>query len=323
MSCCSIKSMQQMVRVGRLVAVEPLRAIDEVAPKIMPAGEGRSSRFYARPRALSQSKSGVRRASGSFKTLTSLFASFFTRLMNVLGGKQNRIIPDTRVSVITPSPAKITPKVLPAQVAPLPTSDVNLPALSNKRNGAKPNNIWSGFRQGPDGNCVTVSAIKAAMYRFGQSPTDIFKKVRKTGDLYHIVMRDDFRLNLTERELAEGARAAKFTGSDQEMLKDARFLFAASAKRAQMENNDRTASSSYQAAVRSLNNGEDETGPGEGFLRLGLRKHMKRVSVRELAAGQLGMCNRAGHSVAVINGREELWGRRGSSPTRGQAVALI
>ncbi|WP_460069683.1 hypothetical protein [Pseudomonas sp. H2_E05] len=213
--------------------------------------------------------------------MTSLFASFFTRLMNVLGGKQNRIIPDTRVSVITPSPAKITPKVLPAQVAPLPTSDVNLPALSNKRNGAKPNNIWSGFRQGPDGNCVTVSAIKAAMYRFGQSPTDIFKEVRKTGDLYHIVMRDDFRLNLTERELAEGARAAKFTGSDQEMLKDARFLFAASAKRAQMENNDRTASSSYQAAVREFEQRRRRDRAGRGVPAAGVAQaHEKSLRAR-------------------------------------------
>ncbi|MBV4480629.1 CsgG/HfaB family protein [Pseudomonas sp. SWRI124] len=170
---------------------------------------------------------------------------------------------------------------------------------------------------------MTVSAIKAAMYRFGQSPTDIFKEVTKTSGGYQVVMRDDFQLTLTDRELAEGARAARFVGADKGMLKDAQFLFAVSAKRAQMENNDRTAGRSFQAAIRSLNNGEDETGPGEGFMRLGLKKHMKKVSVRDLANGQLGMCNRAMHSVAVINGREELWGRQGSAPTRGQAVALI
>jgi hypothetical protein len=211
--------------------------------------------------------------------------------------------------------------VVPEPVAPRPSA--NIPGLSNKRNGAKPDNIWSGFRQGPDGNCVTVSAIKAAMYRFGQSPTDIFKQVAKVSDGYRVVMRDGFQLTLTDRELIEGARGSRFVGGDQGMLKDAQFLFAVSAKRAQMENNDRTAGRSYQTAVRSLNDGEDESGPGEGFLRLGLRQHMKRVSVRELAAGQLGMCNRTGHSVAVINGREELWGRQGRAPTQGHAVALV
>ena len=161
------------------------------------------------------------------------------------------------------------------------------------------------------------------MYRFGQSPTDIYQSVRKEGDGYRVTMRDDFVLTLTDRELAEGAWGARFTGPDGGMLKDAQFLFAVSAKRAQMENNDRTAGRSYQAAIRSLNDGEDEFGPGEGLKRLGLRKHMRSVDVRELARGQLGMCNRTGHSVAVINGREELWGQQGSAPTRGQAIALI
>eukprot|EP01034_Spumella_vulgaris_P009214 gene9214-11708_t len=35
------------------------------------------------------------------------------------------------------------------------------------------------------------------------------------------------------------------------------------------------------------------------------------------------MVNRALHSVAVIDGREELWGRKGRAPTYGDAVALI
>ncbi|MDT3230496.1 MULTISPECIES: CsgG/HfaB family protein [Pseudomonas] len=233
---------------------------------------------------------------------------------------------DRRAQVRPDAPApsvEVTPQVTPEPVAPKPGAALEIQGLSSKRNGAKPDNIWSGFRQGPDGNCVTVSAIKAAMYRFGQSPTDIFKEVIKTSGGYQVVMRDDFKLTLTDRELAEGARSARFVGADKGMLKDAQFLFAVSAKRAQMENNDRTAGRSFQAAIRSLNNGEDETGPGEGFMRLGLKKHMKKVSVRDLANGQLGMCNRAMHSVAVINGREELWGRQGSAPTRGQAVALM
>jgi hypothetical protein len=206
-------------------------------------------------------------------------------------------------------------------VRPTPAPDI--PGLSDKRNGEKPADIWGGFRQGPDGNCVTVSAIKAAMYKFGQSPTDIFKHVRKDGDKYHVIMRDDKLVTLTDQELAQAARSSRFIGSDKGMLKDAQFLFAVSAKRAQMENNDGTAGRSYQAALLSLNNGEDETGPGEGFLRLGLRQHMRTVHFSQLAKGQLGMCNRTGHSVAVIEGYEEMYGRKGRRPTQGQAVALI
>lgn len=243
--------------------------------------------------------------------------SFFTRIFNLLA-KQNNKVPDEKAVL-----PKIIPSVLPRRVVPTPDRSRDIPRLSSKRNGAKADNIWSGFRQGPDGNCVTVSAIKAAMHRFGQSPTDIYKEVKRVDGGYWVTMRDDFQLTLTDRELAEGVRGSRFVGQDKGMLKDAHFLFAVSAKRAQMENNDGTARRSFQAAIRSLNNGEDERGPGEGFKRLGLKAHMKRVSVRDLARGQVGMCNRTGHSVAVINGREEMWGRKGAPPTFGDAVALM
>ncbi|MEB0108180.1 hypothetical protein [Pseudomonas sp. MH9.3] len=35
-----------------------------------------------------------------------------------------------------------------------------------------------------------VSALKAAMMRFGQKPADIFSEVRAEGDGYRVVMRD-------------------------------------------------------------------------------------------------------------------------------------
>ncbi|MBO0496983.1 hypothetical protein J1G37_28145 [Pseudomonas sp. Marseille-Q1929] len=251
--------------------------------------------------------------------LAMLFTAFFNQLMGLMGEKK-----DPRTVDITPKPKpEVAPQVTPVPAPPRPKPEANIPGLSSARNGTKPRDIWGGFRQGPDGNCVTVSAIKAAMHRFGQSPTDIYKEVTKIAGGYRVVMRDNYSLTLTELELKQGARGAQFIGPDKEMLKDAQFLFAVSAKRAQMENNDRTAGRNYNAAISSLNNGEDETGPGEGFKRLGLTKHMKRVSVGELARGQVGMCNRTGHSVAVIDGREELWGRKGGAPRRGDAVALI
>ncbi|AZE95554.1 hypothetical protein C4J96_3449 [Pseudomonas orientalis] len=316
MSLFPINNIARVIDVRQSLSVDALSASNE--PTIP------SSVSYASVRATpdityadrSQHSVSVGNDAQAINAVVALFTSFFTQLLALIADKKEKNRPDA-----VPSP--VVPQVTPQPVLPKPDAAANIPGLSNKRGGAKPDNIWSGFRQGPDGNCVTVSAIKAAMHRFGQSPTDIFQEVVKTNDGYHVLMRDGFPLTLSDRELVEGSRGAKFNGPDKGMLKDAQFLFAVSAKRAQMENNDRTAGRSYQAAIRSLNNGEDETGPGEGLLRLGLRNHMKRVRVRDLAQGQLGMVNRTGHSVAVINGREELWGKQGRAPTHGQAVALI
>ena len=308
MPVCSINNIARVVDVNNRGVDGQCNASNDVSFKFQPVSERRVPQNKTEPGSLPT----------IFPALQAMFSSFFTQLQHLLSDGRGQVLP----AVPVPSEQHIHQVVL-QPVVPSPSPALEIPGLSNKRNGAKPDNIWSGFRQGPDGNCVTVSAIKAAMYRFGQSPTDIFKEVVKTSDGYHVRMRDDFRLVLSDRELAEGARGAKFMGPDKGMLKDAQFLFAVSAKRAQMENNDGRAARSFQAAVRSLNDGEDERGSGEGFLRLGLKQHIKRVSVRDLANGQLGMCNRAAHSVAVINGREELWGKQGRAPTRGDAIALV
>lgn len=320
MSNCTIHNIARVIDVRQIIDVGSRHASNERIPTFENTAKESSTVLRSQSVNAPKGSIGVKDESAVVGSMVALFTSFFTQLLSLLSGLKDSTVPD--VPVPKP-PLKVTPQVVPDPVVPLPTPAATIPGLSSKRNSTKPDNIWSGFRQGPDGNCVTVSAIKAAMYRFGQSPTDIYKQVTKVNDGYRVVMRDDFQLTLTDRELIDGARGAQFHGQDKGMLKDAQFLFAVSAKRAQMENNDRTAGKSYQAAIRSLNNGEDESGPGEGFLRLGLRKHMKRVSVRDLAGGQLGMCNRAGHSVAVINGREEKWGRQGSAPTHGHAVALV
>lgn len=261
-------------------------------------------------------------AAGGEDILT-VFQSFFHRLTpiftwlrSVWGGRESCVEP--QVSTV-PSP---TVQTLPASLPKTDPQESDLPDLSSKRNGAKPDDIWKGFRQGPNGNCVTVSAIKASMAKFGQSPTDIFKEVKKEGEGYRVVMRDGVTLHLSRRELAEGARSSKFVSRDQEMLKDAHFLFAVSAKRAQLENNDGYARTGFRAALHSLNDGEDEYRNGEGLLRLGLKQHITRVPVGTLAKGMVGMVNRLGHSVAVIDGVEEIYGKKGRAPRRGEAIAL-
>jgi hypothetical protein len=186
--------------------------------------------------------------------------------------------------------------------------------------GKKPDNIWSGFRQGPDGNCVTVSAIKAAMMHFGQKPTDVFKDVKEAGDGFDVTMRDGFPLHLSKDEVRLAATHARFEGDDPQMMTDANFMFAASAKRAQMENNDGTAWRSFLDGIRTLNDGEYSQ---EGLDRLGLRNHYRQATDADLRNSKVGTVAYNGHSMAVINGRIELWGRRGGVPQVGIATVLI
>ncbi|EFQ61757.1 hypothetical protein PFWH6_4508 [Pseudomonas fluorescens WH6] len=191
--------------------------------------------------------------------------------------------------------------------------------------GKKPENIWSGFSQGPDGNCVTVSAIKGAMMKFGQKPTDVFREVTETGEGYKVKMRDGFELYLSRSELQQAARYAQFKGDNPAMMTDANFMFAASAKRAQIEGNGLDdhpleARKSFAHAMQSLNNGEI---PHEALDRLGLKGLYRQSSSSELASGKLGVVAYDRHSMAVIDGRVELWGRRGGSPKQGVAYAFL
>ncbi|WP_300626967.1 hypothetical protein, partial [Pseudomonas sp.] len=186
--------------------------------------------------------------------------------------------------------------------------------------GKEAGNIWSGFSQGPDGNCVTVSAIKAAMMKFGQKPTDIFRDVRAAGDGYDVQMRDGFQLHLSKGELQMAAQQARFKGDDPAMMTDANFLYAASAKRAQMENNDNRAAASFLTATQTLNDGEWST---EALDRLGLKGLYRRTSSAELAGGKVvGVVDDGTHSMAVIGGRLELWGQRAGRPNQPNAFAF-
>ncbi|PHN20350.1 hypothetical protein AO240_22525 [Pseudomonas sp. ICMP 460] len=198
--------------------------------------------------------------------------------------------------------------------------------------GNAPGNIWSGFSQGKDGNCITVAATKVAMMRFGQKPTDIFKQVKLAGDGYNVEMRDGFTLHLSKGELEVAARRSDYKGNNQAILADAHFLYAASAKRAQMENNDGYARQSFGHALSSINDGDANR--WDGLQRLGLSAHIQVTSVAHLARGQLGVVTHGmlidgrmvGHSLAVINGREEVWGTQGGYPPTNiyaNALALI
>ncbi|TFY94904.1 hypothetical protein DYL61_06930 [Pseudomonas nabeulensis] len=181
----------------------------------------------------------------------------------------------------------------------------------------KPEDIWRGFYQGAEGNCVTVSAIKAAMMRFGQSPRDIYRQVTEVEGGFEVIMRDSFRLTLTHDELGKARIASNFVGNDTALVEDANFLYAVSAIRAQLENNDFRARKSFDVAMETLNDGEM---PGEALRRLGLIAYIRQSDIDELAQGAIGTLADNNHSVVVVNGAIDWYGEKQtlrSSPGKG------
>jgi hypothetical protein len=172
---------------------------------------------------------------------------------------------------------------------------------------ARPADIWGGFYQGVEGNCVTVSAIKAAMMKFGQDPRGIYRQVTATDAGFAVTMRDGFSLHLTHSELLRAKAASNFRGSDQMLLDHANFLYAVSAKRAQLENNDYRGRESFEVAMETLNDGEY---PGQALRRLGLYAYVRETDVWELANGAIGTLADYGHSVVVIKGVLDWYGQK-------------
>ncbi|UII69763.1 hypothetical protein LVW35_19060 [Pseudomonas sp. HN11] len=179
--------------------------------------------------------------------------------------------------------------------------------LSGVPVGTKPVDTLSGFYQGFEGNCVTVSAIKAAMNKFGQNPSGIYKRVVETPKGFTVVMRDGCTVRLTHAELEKAREAAQFRGEDKGLVDDAVFLYGVSAKRAQMENHEFRAGASYASALQTLNDGEIA---GDALRRLGLYAFIRQSSVQELASGVPGTLANFQHSVVVIDGVFDHYGAK-------------
>lgn len=173
--------------------------------------------------------------------------------------------------------------------------------------GVKPADIWGGFYQGVEGNCVTVSAIKAAMMKYGQNPLGIFTRVTETPEGFTVTMRDGCAVRLSHAELKMARAAANFRGSDTGLVEDAVFLYAVSAKRAQLENHEFRAGAGFDVALKTLNDGEV---PGDALRRLGLYAFTRPSSVQELASGVPGTLANFWHSVVVVAGAFDDYGAR-------------
>ncbi len=181
--------------------------------------------------------------------------------------------------------------------------------MSEKPKGQKPDDLRNGLRAtyenfpylGILGREEHVAAIKVVMATFGQSPIGIFKHVVKHGDHYDVTMRDGFKLIITVEELELAARAAKFSGGDEGMVKDAQFLFGVMSKRQHIElareraadrffshyekDSAYHAEASYPGVLVGAGGGID----GDTALSyLGLKEHMQVIEASALGA-QVGV----------------------------------
>lgn len=176
-----------------------------------------------------------------------------------------------------------------------------------------PHELVSGFSQKwGTMNCATVAGIKAAMQRFG-GPAQIYSSVEQTKYGFNIRMRDNPNrtYHVTYAELQYAAAHSGFRGMNQKMLNEANFMYAVSAKRAQFENNDGTASRSFAAAVSSLDTWEHTQ---EGLDRLGLRNYVRPTTAQNLIRGVPGVMDQNDHIFTVLNGRAESYGSLGYRP---------
>lgn len=130
--------------------------------------------------------------------------------------------------------------------------------------------IIKAFNQGKAGNCVTIAIIKAAIDIFGFNR--VFSYSDNSNGSFNVNMKDGYSLDLTTDEIKKAGKGSRFDKQDDDSIYTyAQFCFAAMAKRAYLEGNDQgDASVSFEAAIKSLNNGEYYL---HGPLWLGLKFH--------------------------------------------------
>jgi len=196
-------------------------------------------------------------------------------------------------------------------VAPINNNNNNNNALNNNNANAPRQwgNLISSWRQGSEGNCVSVATIKSAMLKFGNQ---VFDRMEKTGDGgYNLTLKDGKTVSLTAAELATAGRMSSFRGSGEE-ADYAKVCYAAMAKRA-LENRHEGASS-FARACQSLNNGEQIEYP---MKLLGMMQFAKKISLRELSNYNNVITWNRGHCLFASNGAVDGYGRETSASRWG------
>ena len=193
-----------------------------------------------------------------------------------------------------PAPTTTTPDKKPAR-------EQLFPAVSR--------DIFTGFRQGGTGNCVSVAAIKAGMTAFG--PDRVFQSIDRRGEGVDVRMRDGKQVHVSIAELNQAAAVSRFSGTDAGLVQRATLMYAAMAKRAQQEGNDGMRSPSFQQAMATLNNGENVR---EGAHWLGLDASVRPIGAQDLNRYPAVVMASSAHAVFSSHGVQDMYGR----PVRGR-----
>jgi len=235
-------------------------------------------------------------------------SSFLDRILKMIeGSAQRKTQPDAQASNAASSGSKTSANNQQQGEQSYSSKSGDEP----KKNGPySEQDLVSGFRQeGGTENCVTVGAIKAAMQKEG-GPAEVYDSVEKKGDGFDVKMKDSDKIyHVSNAELKEAAQKSGFKGDNQQMLKDANFMYAVSAKREQQESGG-----SFSDGLNALNKFQEAT---KGFERLGLKDDVRKVSAQELANGEAGVIAQNNHVAAVIDGKVENYGTLGRTPDAG------
>ncbi|MDP3157962.1 MAG: hypothetical protein Q8N23_35150 [Archangium sp.] len=201
-----------------------------------------------------------------------------------------------------------------ARTVPAPTSGP-VPGPITPIPGGNAAQLITAFHQGKEGNCVSIAAIKAAMARFGAD--QVFTSLRRVGAGYEAVMRDGFSCRVSDAELQLATRESRMVGRNTALLDRANLLYAAMAKRAQMQGNDNRSNMSFARACESLNDGENYL---EGAKWLGLSRHVKKISPSEVSRYTAVVAASARHAVFATGTVVDHYGSSRPSSRGGATV---
>lgn len=141
-------------------------------------------------------------------------------------------------------------------------------------NGEVARNIIQSFRQGGEGNCVSIAIIKAGIEVFGVG--GLFRVTERQGAVT-VITKDGKEMELSQIELEQARDGSHFIClEDENIFNYANFAFAVMAKYAQQDGNDSFGPNemTFEQAIGTLNNGENYL---EGPRWLGLKSHVKNI----------------------------------------------
>lgn len=200
--------------------------------------------------------------------------------------------------------------------APAPTPTPSVPQPSGPSQTVSTEAIFTAFKQGGTGNCVSIAAIKAGMARFG--PDQVFRSLTRSAGGYDIVMRDGAKVRVSDAELQTATEWSEIKSRDEGLTRKANLMFAAMAKRAQNEGNDGRRNMSFTQACKTLNNGENYR---EGPHWLGLDDHVRDIKASELHKYTAYVAASTKHAMFGSGNYIDHYGtRRGATNSNGVKV---